>query len=422
MIDKVSDIMKDSNLKKCPNCNSFVGVEDRFCRVCGHDFSKDDDFSSEGKTFEDFLLEASKFRNETQNHDLGSIKKEEDSSTDNEKNYSKIGNGSNQDTTDRLNVVDIESESLKKEREKAFQETNTDYDDYYDYYDYEGDEKSSIFKKIIFSIIGVALLIGIVFGIKYIKPMFQENLAEKTITAESVKAKFIQAVQAKSSEQMMSIVKSSNQSVPFKNKDAEEFINEINSNPEHQTTILKWLEDDEANLKSDKSYKSTNPLKMVKENDGYKILIDPIKLTIENPENAKLSLENASQYAFPGKKILLIESNDLTLRQNYDLSFFSKNNAINWDIVDINKTLPDFDVASGEKNYEIRKTIDDDCLVFVNDKNTGLTTDEFNEKGRKNLTEDQDFVRMVAKGKNGLLKSPKQTVGWETWVRLYLKD
>ncbi len=422
MIDKVSDIMKDSDLKKCPNCNSFVGVEDRFCRVCGHDFSKDDDFSSEGKTFEDFLLEASKFRNETQNHNLGFIKKEEDSSTDNENNYSKIDNGSNQDTTDRLNVVDIESESLKKEREKAFQETNTDYDDYYDYYDYEEDEKSSIFKKIIFSIIGVALLIGIVFGIKYIKPMFQENLAEKTITAESVKAKFIQAVQAKSSEQMMSIVKSSNQAVPFRNKDAEEFINEINSNPEHQTTILKWLEDDEANLKSDKSYKSTNPLKMVKENDGYKILIDPIKLTIENPENAKLSLENASQYAFPGKKILLIESNDLTLRQNYDLSFFSKNNAINWDIVDINKTLPDYDVTSGEKNYEIRKTIDDDCLVFVNDKNTGLTTDKFNEKGRKNLTEDQDFVRMVAKGKNGLLKSPKQTVGWETWVRLYLKD
>lgn len=421
MIDKVSDIMKDSDLKKCPNCNSFVGVEDRFCRVCGHDFSKDDDFSSEGKTFEDFLLEASKFRNETQNHDLGFIKKEEDSSTDNEKNYSKIDNGSNQDTTDRLNVVDIESESLKKEREKAFQETNTDYDDYYEYHDYD-DEKSSIFKKIIFSIIGVALLIGIVFGIKYIKPMFQENLAGKTITGETVKAKFIQAVQAKSSEQMISIVKSSNQSVPFKNKDAEEFINELNSNPEHQTTILKWLEDDEANLKSDKSYKSTNPLKMVKGNDGYKILIDPIKLTIENPENAKLSLENASQYAFPGKKILLIESNDLTLRQNYDLSFFSKNNAINWDIVDINKTLPDFDVASGEKNYEIRKTIDDDCLVFVNDKNTGLTTDKFNEKGRKNLTEDQDFVRMVAKGKNGLLKSPKQTVGWETWVRLYLKD
>lgn len=421
MIDKVSDIMKDSNLKKCPNCNSFVGVEDRFCRVCGHDFSKDDDFSSEGKTFEDFLLEASKFRNESQNHNLGFIK-EENGSSDNENNYSKIDNVSNQDTTDRLNVVDIESESLKKEREKAFQETNTDYDDYYEYHDYEKDEKSSIFKKIILSVIGVALLIGIVFGIKYIKPMFQENLAEKTITAESVKGKFIQSVQTNSSEQMISIVQSSNQSVPFRNKDAEEFINEINSNPEHQATILKWLEDDEANLKSDKSYKSTNPLKMVKENDGYKILIDPIKLTIENPENAKLSLENDSEYAFPGKKILLIESNDLTLRQNYDLSFFSKNNAINWDIVDINKTLPDFDVASGEKNYEIRKTIDDDCLVFVNDKNTGLTTDEFNEKGRKNLTEDQDFVRMVAKGKNGLLKSPKQTVGWETWVRLYLKD
>ncbi len=421
MIDKVSDIMKDSNLKKCPNCNSFVGVEDRFCRVCGHDFSKDDDFSSEGKTFEDFLLEASKFRNETQNHNLSFIK-EENGSSDNENNYSKIDNVSNQDTTDRLNVVDIESESLKKEREKAFQETNTDYDDYYEYHDYEKDEKSSIFKKIILSVIGVALLIGIAFGIKYIKPMFQKNLAEKTITAESVKGKFIQSIQTNSSEQMISIVQSSNQSVPFRNKDAEEFIDEINSNPEYQANILKWLEDDEANLKSDKSYKSTNPLKMVKENDGYKILIDPIKLTIENPENAKLSLENDSEYAFPGKKILLIESNDLTLRQKYDLSFFSKNNAINWDIVDINKTLPDFDVASGEKNYEIRKTIDDDCLVFVNDKNTGLTTDEFNEKGRKNLTEDQDFVRMVAKGKNGLLKSPKQTVGWETWVRLYLKD
>ncbi|MDU7478447.1 MAG: zinc ribbon domain-containing protein [Finegoldia magna] len=416
--------MKDSNFKKCPNCNSFVSIEDRFCRVCGHDFSKDEDYSSEGKTFEDFLLEASKYRSESQIRRNKLTIDDVKSSENNNTNYDKKINNHNQDTTDRLSVSDIESESelLKEQRKKAFEETNNDYYNDNEYYEYEDDEKSSIFKKIILSVIGVALLIGIVFGVKYIKPMFQENLAEKTITAESVKGKFIQSVQTKSSEQMMSIVKSSNQSVPFRNKDAEEFINEINSNPEYQATILKWLEDDEANLKSDKSYKSTNPLKMVKENDGYKILIDPIKLTIENPENAKLSLENASEYAFPGKKILLIESNDLTLRQNYDLSFFSKNSAINWDIVDINKTLPDFDVTSGEKNYEIRKTIDDDCLVFVNDKNTGLTTDKFNEKGRKNLTEDQDFVRMVAKGKNGLLKSPKQTVGWETWVRLYLKD
>ena len=153
--------------------------------------------------------------------------------------------------------------------------------------------------------------------------------------------------------------------IPFKNKDAEEFINEINSNPEHQATILKWLEDDEAKLKSNKSYKSTNPIKMVKGNDGYKILIDPIKLTIENPINAKLSVANASEYAFAGKKVLVIESNDLTLRQNFDLSFFSKNNTINWDTVDISKSLPDFDVTSGDKNYEIRKTIDEDCLVYV---------------------------------------------------------
>lgn len=418
--------MKDSNLKKCPNCNSFVEINDRFCRVCGHDFSKDDDYSSEGKTFEDFLLEASKFRNETQNHKLGLTENEEflnsyEENPSNEKNNYNENKYSNQDTTDRLNVVDIESESLKEERKKAYQETNNDYEDYYDYYDYD-DDKSSIIKKIILSVIGIALLIGIVFGIKYIKPMFQENLAERSITAESVKAKFIQSVQSKSSEQMISVVQSSNQSIPFKNKDAEEFINEINSNPEHQATIFKWLEDDETKLKSNKSYKSNNPIKMVKENDGYKILIDPIKLIIENPLNAKLSVENASEYAFAGKKVLLIESNDLTLRQNFDLSFFSKNNTISWDAVDINKSLPDFDVTSGDKNYEIRKTIDEDCLVYVNDKNTGLTTDNFNDRGKKNLTEDRDFVRIVAKGKNGLLKSPKQTVGWETWVRLYLKD
>lgn len=412
--------MKDSNLKKCPNCNSFVSIEDRFCRVCGHDFSKDDDYSSEGKTFEDFLLEASKYKSESQNHRNEFTIDDVKSSENNNTNYEKTNNN-NQDTTDRLSVTDIESESelLKEQRKKAFEETNSDY---YNDYEYEDDEKSSLFKKILFSIVGVALLIGIVFGIKYIKPMFQENLAEKTITAESVKSKFIQSVQSKSSEQMISVVKSSNQSVPFKNKDAEEFINELNSNPEYQATILKWLEDDEAKLKSDKSYKSTNPVKMVKENDGYKILIDPIKIEIENPENAKLSLENASDYSFPGKKVLLIESNDLVMRQNYDLSYFSKNDKINWDLVDINKTISDFDVTSGDKNYEIRKTIDDDCLVFVNDKNTGLITEKFNEFGRKNLTEDQDFVRMVSKGKSGLLKSPKHTVGWETWVRLYLKE
>lgn len=144
--------MKDSNLKKCPNCNSFVEIDDRFCRVCGHDFSKDDDYSSEGKTFEDFLLEASKFRNETQNHKLGLTENEEflnsyEENPSNEKNHYHENKYSNQDTTDRLNVVDIESESLKEERKKAYQETNNDYEDYYDYYDYD-DDKSPIIKKL----------------------------------------------------------------------------------------------------------------------------------------------------------------------------------------------------------------------------------------------------------------------------------
>lgn len=117
-------------LKKCPNCNSFVGNEDRFCRVCGHDFSKDDDYSSEGKTFEDFLLEASKFRNETQNHKLGLTENEEflnsyEENHSNEKNNYHENKYSNQDTTDRLNVVNIESESLKEERKKHIKKQTT---------------------------------------------------------------------------------------------------------------------------------------------------------------------------------------------------------------------------------------------------------------------------------------------------------
>ena len=103
--------MKDSNLKKCPNCNYFVSIEDRFCRVCGHDFSKDDDFSSEGKTFEDFLLEASKYRSESQNHRNKFTIDDQKSSEKNHTNYDKEINSNNQDTTDRLSVTDIESES-----------------------------------------------------------------------------------------------------------------------------------------------------------------------------------------------------------------------------------------------------------------------------------------------------------------------
>ena len=144
--------MKDSNLKKCPNCNSFVSIEDRFCRVCGHDFSKDDNFSSEGKTFEDFLLEASKYRSESQNHRNKFTIDDQKSSEKNHTNYDKEINSNNQDTTDRLSVTDIESESelLKEQRKKAFEETNNDYYNDYEYYEYEDEEKSSILKKILF--------------------------------------------------------------------------------------------------------------------------------------------------------------------------------------------------------------------------------------------------------------------------------
>ncbi|WP_297812593.1 zinc ribbon domain-containing protein [uncultured Finegoldia sp.] len=417
--------MQDSNLKKCPNCNSFVDKNDKFCKVCGHDFSKDEEFTSEGKTFEDFLLEASKSRNESKHKQKKQAKKESLIIEDNGCRQTSRKNLS-EDTTDRLNAIELEDASLDEERKKAFEESEENFSNKYDYYDYEYDDDEDYrtvwIKRTLMAIVAVALVIAAVFGFNYIKPLFQQNLAERNVTKESVKSKFINSIDTKSSEEMISILKSSDNSLPFRNSDAKEFIDELNANPEYKNKIEKWLQEDIEQLKSNKSYKSKNPIRMSKDSEGYKILIDPIKLGVENPKNATLSIDDSSNLAFPGKKILTIESNGLTLRQNITISYFGDSQKINWDMVDLSKTIADYDISTGDKNYEIKKSNDMDCLVFINDKNTALTTDKFNDLGKKNLKQDKDTVCIVAKGKEGLLKSNTETIGWETWIRLHLND
>ncbi len=406
--------MNNDNLKKCPNCNSYVDCNDKFCKVCGHDFSKDENYSSEGKTFEDFLLEATKSRSNNKNNNKNERK-------ENDKVQQVKSDKNKDDTTDRLNIVDMQNISLDEERKKAFEESDEEIFNNYDYY-YEDHKKNKLVKKIVMAVIAAAAVVGIIFGVKYIKPSFQQNLAEKTVTAESVKGKFMDSISKKSATEMIRLAKSSNTSVVFNEKQANEFIEELSTNEEYKTNINKWLDDDVSNLKSDKSYKSNNPIKLVKNGDGYRILIDPIKLDIKNPENAKLSIEDSSEYTFPGKKILKVESNDLIVRQNIELNYSTQNNVIDWDSVDLKNTIADYKIESGDKNYEVRKTTDRDCLVFINDKNTSMMTDEFSNFGKKNLVEDKDTVFIVAKGEDGLLKSPTETIGWETWIRLYLSE
>ncbi|MDY6065906.1 MAG: hypothetical protein SPI59_06220 [Finegoldia sp.] len=473
----------DSASKKCPNCNSYVDRQDKFCKVCGHDFSTDKIKQGGNKTFEDFLLEASMgsnkdiFRRDIFNDEVDQEDFEDDEREDTnlsedyfadqksqdeniyyeseEKTYYEDQNldtdqedkpltdsrkeeenheddpaqslradtyddsGSFSDT-DRLSLFDIEKaerDSFASPRTSFYSRAREGFSENI----LEND--SRFFRVLIILIVLVLIATGVVVAVNYDYGSPNSASEGNSILRdqdEDLVNSVIEAVNAKSADNLINLLKSSDQTKTFTKEDATKFIERLNSNPKEKEEFEKWIKEDLDKLDRDKEYKSNRPIRLENEGKNMVALIDPIKVEIENPENAQISLEGGKDYSFSGKETALISSNDLSFKQEVEFSYFDGNNKLSWSDIDLSKSVADYEVKEGEKPYEVRNGSDDiEAYVFVNDQNTTLRPDQFNEIGNVNINYG-DSVRLVAKGESGLLKSEAFEVGEEYWVRLHI--
>lgn len=467
--------MKDSNTsKKCPNCNSYVDKEDKFCKVCGHDFSTDEINQTGKKTFEDFLLEASigskrNFLNVEK--ELEKAEKIIDSDDTNlSEDYFANEKSIDEKIYGEADGFDLDKDEDRK-LESSYSEGDTSYDDFIEDDTYDDFKSTSIsdtdklnlfglgkerddevgfsypkidiytrirnsldqnllendsrfFKVLISLIIVVLLSTAIVVAVNNQDSSSTSILKDSVLKDQdtSINSQIMDAINTESAKQLVSLLKSSNSSVAFNEDLATKFINRLNNNPNEKTELENWLKEDLEKLKEDEDYESDRPIKIRKEGNSLQAFIEPIKVSIENPDNGEIRLEAGKDYSFSGKEIGIVSSNDLEFRQEFDLSYFdASSHKISWEDVDLSKSLFDYEIKEGDKPYEIRKATERTVYVFVNDQNTGLTNDEFNEFGQVNI-DYGDQVRIVAKSDSGLLKSSPIDVGSEYWVRLHIDE
>lgn len=195
----------------------------------------------------------------------------------------------------------------------------------------------------------------------------------------------------------------------------ESFINDLNENGDNLDILKKWLKDDAENLKKDDNYVSTRPIRLQKNGkifgifDDYKIFIDPIKLKIEKSDkvdtfillDGKEEPINAEEYTlFPGEYTVFYNDNGVKLKNKIKL-FPTENNELvtvtygeDTDYEIANESIK-LDENAKDSNFRII-TRDDKSIIFVNDKNTGLTVKDYNSLSGTNI-KSGDEIKVVTK-------------------------
>lgn len=175
------------------------------------------------------------------------------------------------------------------------------------------------------------------------------------------------------------------------------FLNDLNENGDNLDILKKWIKDDADNLKKDNNYISTRPIRLQKNGkilgvfDDYKIFIDPIKLKVEKSDKVEtfilldgkeepISVEEYS--LFPGDYTVFYNDNGVKLKNKIKL-FPTENNEVvtvtygeDTDYEIANDSIK-LDVNAKDSNFRII-TRDEESIIFVNDKNTGLTVKDYN--------------------------------------------
>lgn len=193
------------------------------------------------------------------------------------------------------------------------------------------------------------------------------------------------------------------------------FIENLNENGDNLDFIKKWIKEDAENLKKDPEYVSKRPIRLQKAGkiyglfDEYKIYVDPVKLKVEksdkvdtfillNDKEEQISIEEYS--LFPGNYTIFYNDNGVKLKNSIKL-FPTENNELftvtygeDTDYEIANETIK-LDLNAKDSNFRI-VTRDEQSIIFVNDKNTGLTVKDYNSLSGTNIKQG-DEIKVVTK-------------------------
>lgn len=189
----------------------------------------------------------------------------------------------------------------------------------------------------------------------------------------------------------------------------------LNENGDNLDIVKKWLKDDADNLKKDPNYVSTRPIRLQKFGkvmgifDDYRIFVDPIKLKIEKSDKVETSIYlnekeepiSVEEYSlFPGDYTVFYNDNGVKLKNVIKLFPTETNELVtitygeDSDYEIANESIK-LDVNAKDSNFRI-VTRDDSSIIFVNDKNTGLTVKDYNSLSGTNIKQG-DEIKVVTK-------------------------
>lgn len=179
--------------------------------------------------------------------------------------------------------------------------------------------------------------------------------------------------------------------------------------------IEKWIKEDAENLKKNADYISPRPIRLQKQGkikgifDDYKIVFDSVKFKVEKSEIVKTSVladgneEEVSDKVyeiFPGVATVFYYDNGVKLKnevaifpdETNEVKSIAYGEGVEYALA--NELVP-LDTNSNESSFKI-KTRDEESILFVNDKNTGITVKEFNTYNSTNIKKD-DILKVVTK-------------------------
>lgn len=179
--------------------------------------------------------------------------------------------------------------------------------------------------------------------------------------------------------------------------------------------VEKWIKEDAENLKKDADYISQRPIRLQKQGkikgifDDYKIVFDSVKFKVEKSRIVNTSVlvdgneEEVSDKVyeiFPGVATVFYYDNGVKLRNEIEIfpdetnevKSITYGEGVEYALANELFTL---DTNSNESSFKIN-TRDEESILFVNDKNTGITVKEFNTYNSTNIKKD-DILKVVTK-------------------------
>lgn len=246
------------------------------------------------------------------------------------------------------------------------------------------------------------------------------NLSKKSYKIDNLYEEYARAIDDRNADYLNSIVDVEGMKVSI--EDFNTTFKLLDEDFEFEKEIKSYVAEDIKKIKENPDYISDRNIRVVRAKNrwlflpGYKVVWTPITITNQNTgelditsANEKISLASKdkdklifglydSLYKDRGLNIKgTIEIKDL---KNKDYNYYFNGNG---EIV--NEKI---DLKRGEKSIKIN-TNEPEAIVFVNNKNTGLTVDEFNKIGSFDMDEKAEIF-LLARPQWGYVTSNRQSL------------